>query len=349
MTARPPLPRRRGAPARRDPALSDPVRRALLAAPALAWLADASAQTPAASGDGLVIMGREGWLFPLWDRLTQLDEVALRQVLAVHTEAIALLKRANIEVVYCLIPIKARIYQRFLPAGQRLAPAVERRYGAVVTALRAAGAMAPDLAQPLLEASAQDPHWPVFFKTDSHWTPVGAEICAVTLAGQMRARLRLPLPPQPGTRLGAIRMLRLAIGDLVQYVPAGQRGAFGAEESPIRTVLASGGAAALLEEDASDVQVVGTSNVQPRFNFVPVLSNQVGRAVGLSWKPNNIGPYAALLDYVRGDDFRQRRPRVIVWNHLENDMSTPISNPNWRQSGVTTESFLAALRQAVLA
>jgi hypothetical protein len=32
---------------------------------------------------------------------------------------------------------------------------------------------------------------------------------------------------------------------------------------------------------------------------VPVLSNQVERAVGLSWKPNNIGPYSALLDDLR--------------------------------------------------
>jgi alginate O-acetyltransferase complex protein AlgJ len=320
----------------------------MLAAPLLALPAVARAQAPAAStGDALVLMGQQGWLFPLWDRLTQMDEVAMRQVLAVHAETIGILKRANIELVYCLIPIKARIYRRFLPTGQRLAPAVERRYGAVVAALRTAGALAPDLADPLAAASATDPHWPVFFKSDTHWTPVGAEICAVTIATQMRGALRLPEPPQPGVRLGAIRMLRLAIGDLVQYVPAEQRGAFGAEESPIRTVLASGGAAALLEEDASDVQVVGTSNVQPRFNFVPVLSNQVGRAVGLSWKPNNIGPYSAMLDYLRSNDFRQRRPRVIVWNHLENDMSTPINNPNWRQSGLTNESFLAGLRQAV--
>jgi alginate O-acetyltransferase complex protein AlgJ len=325
-------------------------RRALLAAPALALPGTAWAQAPATPpGDSLALMGQDGWLFPLWDGLTQVDEVALRQVLAVQTEAIAILKRGNIELAYCLIPVKARTYRRFLPAGQRLSAAVDRRYGAVVAALRAAGALVPDLAQVMGDASASDPHWPVFFKTDTHWTPVGAEISAVALATLLRERLRLPAPPQPGVRLGAIRMMRLAIGDLVQYVPAEQRAAFGAEESPIRNVLASGGATALLDEDASDVQVVGTSNVQPRFNFVPVLSNQFGRAVGLSWKTNNIGPYSALLDYVRGNDFRQRRPRVIVWNHLEGNMSTPINNPNWRQSGLTNESFLAGLRRAVLA
>ena len=321
-------------------------RRALLAAPALA-LPGARAQAQAAA-DSLVIAGQQGWLFPLWDNLTQVDEVAMRQVLAAHAEAAAILKRGNIELVYCLLPMKARIYRRFLPAGRRLAPVVERRYGSLVSALRAGGALVPDLAETLGQAAATDPHWPVFFRSDTHWTPVGAELAAVAIATAMRAQLRLPPPEQEGVRLGAIRMLRLAVGDLVQYLPAEQRGAFGPEESPIRTILATGGAAALLEEDASDLQVVGTSNVQPRFNFVAVLSNQAGRAAGLSWKPNNIGPYAALLDYVTGQEFRRRRPRVIVWNHLETDMSTPIHNPNWRQSGLTTESFLAGLRQAVL-
>lgn len=327
-------------------------RRALLAAPALALAAGAPAQGAWAqgTGDSLVLAGQQGWLFPFWDNLVQLDEVAMRQVLGLHTEVIALLKRGNIEVAYCLIPMKARIYRRFLPAGRRIAPVVERRYGSVVSALRAAGALVPDLAEAMGQASATDPHWPVFFRSDTHWTPVGAETCAVALATAMRAQFRLPAPPQAGVRLGSIRMLRLAVGDLVQYLPPEQRGAFGPEESPIRNVLpATAGAAALLEEDASDMQVVGTSNVQPRFNFVPVLSNQMERAVGLSWLPNNVGPYAALLEYVRGSEFRQRRPRVIVWNHLESDMSTPINNPNWRQSGLTAESFLNGLRQAVLA
>lgn len=322
-------------------------RRALLAAPALMLAGGARAQ---GSGDSLVLAGQQGWLFPFWDNLAQVDEVAMRQVLATHADAIAILKRGNIEVAYCLIPMKARIYRRFLPAGRRIAPVVERRYGSLVSALRAAGAVVPDLAEVLGQASATEPHWPVFFRSDTHWTPVGAEVSAVALATAMRAQFRLPPPPQAGVRLGTVRMLRLAVGDLVQYLPPDQRGAFGPEESPIRNVLpATAGPAALLEEDASDMQVAGTSNVQPRFNFVPVLSNQMERAVGLSWLPNNVGPYAALMEYVRSGEFRQRRPRVIVWNHLESDMATPINNPTWRQSGLTAESFLNGLRQAVLA
>jgi alginate O-acetyltransferase complex protein AlgJ len=229
----------------------------------------------------------------------------------------------------------------------RLSPAVERRYGAVITALQGAGAVAPDLAAPFSAASARDPHWPVFFRTDTHWTPVGAEIAALAVAAQMRSSFRLPASPQPGLQLGDVRMMRLAIGDLVQYVDASRRGAFGAEEAPIRTVLPFAGASALLEEDVSDVQIVGTSNMQPRFGFQPVLSNQLMRPVGLSWRPNNIGPYAALLEYIRSAEFRQRRPRAIVWNHLENDMSTLINAPNWQQGGLTAPSFIAGLRQVL--
>jgi len=140
--------------------------------------------------------------------------------------------------------------------------------------------------------------------------------------------------------------MRLALGDLVQFVPQAQRASFGAEESPIREVVPNG-AVALVDDDLNDVQVVGTSNVQPRFGFQPVLSNQIMRPVGLSWRPNNIGPYAALLEFLRSGDFRRQRPRAIVWNHLENELVSLPTNPNWQRAAMTPQAFLSDLRRAV--
>ena len=93
--------------------------------------------------------------------------------------------------------------------------------------------------------------------------------------------------------------------------------------------------------------VVGTSNVQPRFGFQPVLSNQLVRPVGLSWKPNNVGTYATLLDYLRSDAFRQQRPRALVWNHLEQDMVNTTNNSSWGQAAIAPAEFLNQVRRAV--
>lgn len=317
-------------------------RRAVLAAP-MALLPGAALAQPTT---GAVIIGREGWLFPAWDRLERMDAPGMRQVLQMLGEAAGILKQARIDLVMLLLPSKGRIYRRFLPEGVRVSAEVDRRYATVVTEMRRAGALVPDLDTLFREAASRDPHWPLFFRGDTHWTPVGAELAAVTTAAEMRAQLRLPPASRPGDALGGFRMMRLAIGDLVQYVPQARRGEFGAEESPIREVT-GGGASGLLDEDVNDVQVVGTSNVQPRFGFQPVLSNQLVRPVGLSWRPNNLGPYAALLEYLRSNDFRRQRPRAIVWNHLEADMSNLPNNQAWQRTAMTAQAFLADLRRAV--
>ncbi|WP_027285289.1 alginate O-acetyltransferase AlgX-related protein [Rubritepida flocculans] len=318
-------------------------RRAAFALP-LAAAPGAGAAQPASPS--LTVIGREGWLFPLWDRLDRLDMGALRQVLQMQAEAIGILKRGGIETVILLLPSKGRVYRRFLPEGMRVSAEVDRRYGTVAAELGRAGALVPDLDTAFREAASSDPHWPLFFRTDTHWTPVGAELAAVRTARDMLSRLRLPPSPRPGTALGEFRMMRLAAGDLLPFLPPAQRANYGPEESPIRE-LAQGAGGGLLEDDVADVQVVGTSNVQPRFGFQPVLSNQIMRPVGLAWRPNNIGPYAALVEYLRGSEFRLRRPRVIVWNHIEGDMMGLPNNQSWQRAAMTPRAFLEELRRAV--
>jgi hypothetical protein len=50
---------------------------------------------------------------------------------------------------------------------------------------------------------------------------------------------------------------------------------------------------------------------------------------------------------VRSNDFRRQRPRAIVWNHLEADMSSLPNNQNWQRAAMTSQAFLTELRRAV--
>jgi len=316
-------------------------RRALLAAPALA-LAPVPTRAQQAN---LVETGSQGWLFPVWDRIDRLDEPALRAVLQLVADAITALRAGRMEVTLCLIPSKKRMMRQFLPAGSTVSPVIDRRFSLTVAEARRAGALVPDLDARFREFMAREPTRPVFFKTDTHWTPVGAEVAGIEIARQMRENLRLPASPRPGTRLGNLRPMVLAAGDLTRYVPAPQRASFGPEESMIRQILAPEGGASLLDDDSFDTVIVGTSNVQPRFGFQPVLSNQLVRSVGLSWRPNNLGPFFTMLDYLRSEGFRQNRPRAMVWNLLEADMLTGSSNSAWGQSSMAPAAFLADIRR----
>lgn len=311
-----------------------------LAAPSL--VAPARAQQAS-----LVELGKDGWIFPVWDRLGRIDMPALRASLQTMGEAVGILRAARMQVAICLIPSRKRLMREFLPAGAPVSPEASQRYSLTMSEGTRAGALVPDLDATLRAQMQRDPANPVFFKTDTHWTPFGAEIAAVEMARQMRAQMQLPASPRPGTRLGDLRPMVLAAGDLTQHVPPAQRAAFGPERSLIRQILASEGPAALLEDDSHDTIVVGTSNVQPRFGFQPVLSNQLVRPVGLSWRPNNVGTYFALLEYLRSEGFRRQRPRVLVWNHLEQDMPNTTSNSAWGTGAMPPAEFLNQLRRAV--
>ncbi len=319
-------------------------RRALLAAPAVLVGLPAAAQQ-----SGLVDIGQDGWIFSTWDRMQRVDQTALTQTLRLLSQAIVSLREGRMDVVICIVPSRGKVMQRFLPQGQRITPEIARRYSQSVEELRKAGALVPALDERFAEAYRANPAYPLFFKTDTHWTPIGAEVAAVEIARQMRERLQMPPSPRPGTRLGNLRRVSYAGGNLLPFLTAAQRAAVQPEEMYIREILPpEGGAAALIEDDTADVTVVGTSNVQPRYNFQPVLSNQLLRPVALSWKPNNQGPYYALLEYLKSPDFQRQRPRALVWNLIEYDLATPPSSENsWRQMAIPNDTFLSEIRRLV--
>lgn len=317
-----------------------------LAAPLVTPLASPW-RTAQAQQTSLVEIGTDGWLFPVWDRLVRVDMAALRNALQTVVETIGILRAARIQVAICLIPSRKRMMRQFLPAGSQVSPEAAQRYTMTVAECARAGAVVPDLDALFRAQMQRDPAHLLFFKTDTHWTPMGAEAAAVEMARAMRAQMQLPPSSRPGTRLGDLRPMQLAAGDLTQHLTPAQRAAYGPEQSLIRQILPPEGAAALIEDDSFDTMLIGTSNVQPRFGFQPVLSNQLVRPVGLSWKPNNVGTYFTLLEYLRSDGFRQQRPRAIVWNHLEQDMVNTPNNPAWGSAAMAPAEFLNQVRRAV--
>ncbi|MFC7474519.1 hypothetical protein ACFQS7_09155 [Dankookia sp. GCM10030260] len=324
---------------------SAPGRRPLgLAAAALA-LAGLLPRPARAAISGLVVIGRDGWLFPLWDATSRFDAGALNAATPVMNEAAATLKAAGIEVVQAVVPAKARLYRQFLPDDVRLPVDIDKRYPAILAALRKSGALVVDLDAPLRAARAGQPKLPIYFATDTHWTPAGAELAAAELAKRMKEGLRLPPAPRPAAALGAPTTLTNPASDLVRFLPADQRARYPAETYQIRQPQAAGG---LLDaDDGADVVVVGNSFAQPKYGFVPLLAAQLDRPVGLAWRPNNYGPWFTLLDYLKSEGFRRRRPRALVWMHLEFDLQNLPNSSSWGQNAVPPATFLAEVKRAV--
>jgi alginate O-acetyltransferase complex protein AlgJ len=318
-------------------------RRAMLKAAGLLATAGFAPPTLAAPAS-LTVEGKKGWLFPIWDVMARVEPAQLRAVTQVYAEAMTAMRGAGIAVIFGLVPSKSRTYRQYLPDGTRLNADIDKRYPQVVADLARTGATLPDLDAAFQAARASQP---LYFRTDTHWTPIGAELAAATLAARMQPGL--PPSPRPGLRLAPATETLHATGDLARMLPANERDKYPAEKYLHREVLASTGTNALLEDDNADVVVVGNSFAQPRYGFAASLSNRLNRPVALAWRPNTYGTFFTLLEYLKSPVFRQSRPKALLWLNLEIDLQNLPNSSSWGPNAMSTQTFLAELHQALRA
>ena len=166
-------------------------------------------------GNRGVLVGRDGWLFTA-EEFEPRAAPALRINLQEVQQAKAELDRLGVDLVIALVPAKARIYPERL--GRYALPwQVSGRYRELLARLAGLGIPATDLLGPLLEGKHRGQ---VFLRTDTHWTPLGAEIAAEVLAPEVEKLLSAAGSPRARfeTRPGAEREYR---GDLLNFIPLG--------------------------------------------------------------------------------------------------------------------------------
>lgn len=319
-------------------------RRALLAAAAVvAGLMPRAGQT-ATIIKGTVI-GKEDWLYLVWDDPRRADFNQINLVTDLVEKAVATMRAAKIDVVLAFVPAKSRIYRAFLPDDFKFTAETDKRYAVALERLRKTGALVPDLGTAFAEMLKAAPNDKIFFKNDTHWTAFGAESAAKLIAQEIKTTIKLPPSPRPGANIGPAVTKTHVKSDLSLVLPPKEHPD---ETFQVHDVVAAKGKASLLDDDHPDVVVVGSSYMQPKYNFAEMLSNQLNRPVGLVWKVNLVGPYKTLLSYVTSDSFKKQQPRVVVWNFLEIDMELmPDSQAALRENAMPTEAFLSELTAAV--
>jgi len=283
-----------------------------------------------------VVLGREQWLYsdeefkPVANGQQQIqDNWALirgaRDRLAQH----------NVQLVLAIIPAKTRLYPEFIGATQ---PATMRQglYQAFQDGARQAGIIAPDLLAPLLQAKRQGA---VFLRTDTHWTPLGAEVAAQKLGAVIQRVVPLAGEPQayitePGEALAHQ-------GDLLSFLPLDPLFAELMPPpdriQPRRTRAAQEGAAdggdALFAENRVPVALIGTSySANQRWNFAGALRQALGSDL-VNYAEDGRGPLLPMLKYLQTDEFKTAPPQVVIWEFPERylPMHSDLSefDPTW--------------------
>lgn len=257
------------------------------------------------------------------------------------------MRAAGLQVALCVTPTKARIYQDFLPADFQPNADATARYGVIMQELGSGGTLMVDHAAQFasLRRSSRDA---LFFKADIHWTPAGGASAATDLARLIKGSAGLPPPRRSGTGLGDYISMRYESNDLAGMLPPPQRGRFPFETFRVRRIVGAPQGVGLIQEDGADCAIVGNSFMQTGFGFPPMFSNQLGRPVSLAVQVGRFGPYTTLLNYLKGDLFRNERPNLIVWHFLEGNMEVmPDHNGYWGSSAMDSALFLSELRRLV--
>jgi hypothetical protein len=126
-----------------------------------------------------VLLGKDGWMYytnegnlDYYQRVKPLTE---EQNSAIHSNLETIqreLTKEGITFLFVIAPNKESIYPQFLPDG--LARSENPTWAnQIVTSLDGTGVNVLDLRPVMLDAAKQVP---VYFKTDTHWNPVGARV-----------------------------------------------------------------------------------------------------------------------------------------------------------------------------
>lgn len=260
-----------------------------------------------------VLAGREGWLFTTEEfvRPENFDQNIAHNFDFIRGARDALAeKRTKLLVVP--LPAKARVYQEFLER-YRYPSYWQGQYARFLEFLNAEDIAAIDLATLYQKSKDQ----PLYLKTDTHWTPLGARMAA--LAAASSASVRWPYWAYE-TQEFSTRVTGKAEhqGDLMRYISTGKSveklGLLADLVSRVETHAGSEDYGAGLFDDVSiPITLVGTSySAHALWNFDGFLK-EAFQADVLNVADEGLGPFAVMQNYLSSKALETHPPKLVIW------------------------------------
>jgi len=267
-----------------------------------------------------VVVGGQGWLYTDEEfNVTAAADASVRRNLALIERSARQLEAAGVGLVVAIVPAKARIYPEFL-SRRRPASAHVSVYDRLVRELARARIPVVDLRAPLAQGKTREP---TYFRTDTHWTPWGAELAAREIAKVARQAGFASSSGTPYvTSVEGVRALR---GDLFNFLPLtpyfsrllpreDQVSVMKTEVAADRLAAAGPSTADLFGDDSLPrVTLVGTSySANALWNFDGALKESLGEDL-TNYAKEGAGPFRPMQAYLQSEDFRVQRPRLVIW------------------------------------
>ncbi|UUQ63294.1 alginate O-acetyltransferase [Pseudomonas fuscovaginae UPB0736] len=283
-----------------------------------------------------VVLGRDQWLYSDEEfKPVAGQQQNLQDNYALVEGVRQTLKDKGVNLVLAIVPAKVRLYPEHL-GDERPASIHADLYGDFHARAAAEHILAPDLLGPLQQAKQNGQQ--VFLRTDTHWTPDGAQIAANQLAKAIAQAM--PLSGQPQRFVTEAEKTETHKGDLRLFLPLDPlfENLMPAKEPLEKRVTRAvetpaAGDDALFADSEVPVALIGTSySANPNWNFVGALKQALHSDV-VNYAEDGHGPIQPMLAYLKSDAFKDNPPQVLIWEFPERYL--PVNNeigdadPQW--------------------
>ncbi|MBK7360797.1 MAG: hypothetical protein IPJ01_00355 [Micavibrio sp.] len=273
-------------------------------------------------GNEGVLIGQDNWLFTKeeFDHQPAQKKKILKNMDYIQNVN-NYLEAKNIDLVVVPVPSKARVYSNKL--GRYEFPTYKKEiYSEFIKGLNSRKIRAVDLLTPMQSGrNTQN----IFLKTDTHWTPDGAQTAAMAVAGYLKKE---SISFDKVTYTTSLDKNEEHKGDLLRYVPVGDT--FASKNLPVDTLplfqtveegAADATAESLFSEKSPAVTLVGTSySANPKWNFAGFLKENMQTDI-LNAADEGLGPFETMDKYLSNEAFKKTPPKLVIWEIPERYLS----------------------------
>jgi alginate O-acetyltransferase complex protein AlgJ len=287
-------------------------------------LAPQAAEPPAG------ILGKGGWLFYRYE-LSDASDASMAD------ESLALIQRFNrvlvangITMALTMVPLKARIYAEHLPDSVKLNEYTAGNYERMRKLLQAAGVTVIDLNSPFLNSPKRRGDPPLFYRLDTHWSPVGAMLAADAIKAGMETQPILTRALNTVSK----RKYTLAEGkykvpseaqDLVTQLSSNSPTFLPEQVIPFSVVRVPPADEGLLSHrrESVGITLLGSSYSRDWTGFADALRFVLQRDILSIGVGADQGSWVGMESYLRDDAFQFTAPKILIWEMPERDLRAP--------------------------
>jgi alginate O-acetyltransferase complex protein AlgJ len=285
-----------------------------------------------------VVVGNQGWLFTN-EEFREIKAADITDAVQNIRDVQFRLRAMGIELLVMPLPAKADIYGEYLAARMQ-SNKMAKAYDAFLSELQKSGVAVVDTKIHFIAyRDAAD----LFLKSDTHWSPIGAELAseaaktAIDKMGLELAQSQIEIVPEKPVEVW---------GDLSKFITLPDYAAdIGLQPETValfrtQTKADGSGLDVFGTETTSPVILVGTSySANENWSFVDYLRQSLNTDV-VNVAKSGLGPGVPMMDLLKSDTLTQNKPTIIVWEFPVRYLG---SENLWKRKAVVGENHKAEL------